>query len=126
MMDEEHKLTPEEEQEIMKMLESAANAANKPHKPRSTKYTPKNHKQRGQLNDAIINRMDEFLNCFLMLGFDTNGSPTIIIDADSELESRALSDLLQEFVQKTMFKLGDVISQELEDDGGDDEEDTEY
>lgn len=129
-MENEHGLTPEEEKEIMEMLQRASNAPSNNLAPKSTKFSPKNNIQRGQLSEAIINRMDEFLNCFLMIGFDTNGSPTIIIDADNDMEARALSDLLQEFVQKTMFKLNTLVSDdipdELEEEGDEDDEDEEF
>ncbi len=68
-----------------------------------------------KLSTAIANRLSECCDCYMLFGFDTNGNPILIVNSANNLEYRALSDLLMEFVNESIL----VDSQEPFDEEDD-------
>jgi hypothetical protein len=56
-----------------------------------------------KLSTAIANRLSEYCDCYMLFGFDTNGNPILLINSANNLEYRALSDLLMEFVNESIL-----------------------
>lgn len=56
-----------------------------------------------KLSTAIANRLSECCDCYMLFGFDTNGNPLLIVNSANNLEYRALSDLLMEFVNESIL-----------------------
>lgn len=83
----------------LKKVEKLLKDINKQKEPRVRKK-PKalSLKEKQQLGTAIANRLSEFVDCYIMLGFDTNGNSLILINSANNLESRALSDLVDDFI----------------------------
>lgn len=63
----------------------------KPHKPKSLK-------EKEKLGKAIASILSEYTDCYILLGFDTNGNAMVLINSANNLESRALSNLVQDFL----------------------------
>lgn len=103
----------------LKKVEKFLKDINKQKEPRVRKK-PKalSLKEKQQLGTAIANRLSEFVDCYIMLGFDTNGNSMILINSNNNLESRALSDLVEDF----MTTGGSSINMSL-DNVEDDEDD---
>lgn len=75
--------------------------------------------EQAKLGTAIANRLSEHCDCYMLFGFDTNGNPILLINSANNLEYRALSDLLMEFVNESM--LTETSSPFDEDEDGEDE-----
>lgn len=55
-------------------------------------------KEKQRLGTAIAGTLSEFVDCYILLGFDVNGNSMILINSHNNLESRALSDLVEDFM----------------------------
>jgi hypothetical protein len=55
-------------------------------------------KEKQKLGTAIASTLSEFVDCYILLGFDVNGNSMILINSNNNLESRALSDLVEDFM----------------------------
>lgn len=75
-------------------------------------------KEKQRLGTAIASTLSEYVDCYILLGFDVNGNSMILINSHNNLESRALSDLVEDF----MTTGGSSISMSLEDDEGEEDD----
>lgn len=68
--------------------------------------TPKQKtaKEKAALGMAIAHTLSEYTDCYVLLGFDTNGNSMILINSANNLETRALSELIQELLDMQMFQ----------------------
>jgi hypothetical protein len=55
-------------------------------------------------NNALVCTIGEFLNSFMLIGYDNEGTPLAITKASTPLESDALHSLLVKFVSIQMNK----------------------
>jgi hypothetical protein len=51
-----------------------------------------------RLCTSIVGALSEFMDCYILLGFDVNGNSIVISNSRSDLESRALSTLAEDFL----------------------------
>lgn len=116
---DENKNEPSESEikKVEKLLKSINNK--KTPKPRKT---PKNlsMKEKQQLGTAIASTLSEFVDCYILLGFDVNGNSLVLINSGNNLESRALSDLVEDFMT-TGGRSSDVNLDAGEPDDSDDD-----
>lgn len=57
-------------------------------------------------NNALVTTISEFLNCFMLIGYDDQGTPIAITKSTSQVESDALHTLLMKFFGLQMQKFG--------------------
>jgi len=86
--------TESELNNVEKMLSKIDNKAPNIRKP----YKPKSLKEKERLGRAIASSLSEYTDCYILLGFDTNGNALVLINSANNLESRALSDLVEDFL----------------------------
>lgn len=55
-------------------------------------------KEKQRLGFAIANTLSEYVDCYILLGFDVSGNSMVLINSNNNLESRALSDLIDDFM----------------------------
>lgn len=75
-------------------------------------------KDKERLGVAIANRLSELVDSYILLGYDVNGNSLVLINSQSDLESRGISDLLEDF----MTSGGSAMNVSLEEDDDDDEQ----
>ncbi len=96
--------TESELKNIEKMLSKIDNKAPNIRKP----YKPKSLKEKEKLGKAIASSLSEYTDCYILLGFDTNGNALVLINSANNLESRALSNLVQDFLVTEDESAGDM------------------
>jgi len=74
-------------------------------KPRK-KAKPTTINERKRFADQIMKSMSEYMDCYVIIGFDIHGNSVSLMHTESELEYRGLSDALGDFVDQTGI-LGD-------------------
>ena len=74
-------------------------------KPRK-KGKPTTVSERKKFGENVMRSMSEYMDCYVIVGFDIHGGSISLIHSESELEYRALSDALGDFVDQTGI-LGD-------------------
>lgn len=47
---------------------------------------------------SINSKLNEHIDSYILLGFDVNGNDVIIVNSTNEMESRALRNLLEDFL----------------------------
>jgi len=72
-------------------------------------------KEKQRLGSAIASALSEYVDCFILLGFDVSGNSMVLINSNNNLESRALSDLIDDFITTGDNGI-DVEDDEDEDD----------
>jgi len=97
-MDEHMEPTKSEQNEIDKLLRAVQKIEPKIRRKNKNKSLADQQK----LSVAIANRLSEYCDCYMLFGFDNNGNPMILINSANNLEQRALSDLLMDFVNESM------------------------
>ncbi len=75
-------------------------------------------KEKEKLGNAIVNRLSELIDSYILLGYDVNGNSIVLINSQNNLESRGLSDLLEDF----MSTGGNAINISSDDEDDDNEE----
>lgn len=55
-----------------------------------------------QINAAMISTLTEFLNCFMLIGYDLNGEPVVMTIYNNKMEKSALDNAFMEMVSKYM------------------------
>lgn len=66
------------------------------------------------VNNALVNTIGEFLNCFMVIGFTGEGTPVAITKSNNYMEKDALQTLLQKFFTINMIKTQDGLMGEIE------------
>jgi hypothetical protein len=56
------------------------------------------------INNALVSTIGEFLNSFMLIGYDNEGKPIAIIKSNSNMEADALHTLLTKFFTLQMIK----------------------
>jgi hypothetical protein len=92
-------------EELVNIDNILANSDPKIPKPRK-KGKPTTLSERKKYADNIIRSVDEFMDCYIIVGFDIHGNSISLIHSQSELEYRGLADALGDFVDQTGI-LGD-------------------
>ena len=62
------------------------------------------HRNVEDTNTALVNTISEFLNCFMIIGFTSEGVPVAITKSNNFMEKDALQTLLQKFFTINMLK----------------------
>lgn len=66
--------------------------------------SPKNKNvNRKRLYDAINSSLAEYVDSYMLMGFDTNGKEIVLVNIRSSLEDRALKNLVEDVVGNGMF-----------------------
>ena len=65
------------------------------------------------INNALVNTISEFLNCFMILGFTGEGTPVAITKSNNYMEKDALQTLLHKFFTINMLKTQDGLMGEI-------------
>lgn len=94
MDDQTNEPTESELNKVEKMLSKIDNSEPKVRRP----HKPKSIKEKERLGKAIATSLSEYTDCYILLGFDTNGNSMVLINSTNNLESRALSNLVQDFL----------------------------
>ena len=58
------------------------------------------------INASLVTVLSEFLNCFIIMGYNDEGIPVAITKSNNQLESDALHSLLMKFFSIQMQKFG--------------------
>jgi hypothetical protein len=66
------------------------------------------------VNTALVNTISEFLNCFMIIGFNDEGTPVAITKSNNYMEKDALQTLLQKFFTINMIKTQEGLMGEME------------
>lgn len=116
-------LTPKEikEQKKIDKLRSQVEQLNP-----KTKKKPLCAAHRKRINDALDARVSEFLDAFLIVGFDNSGQSTMVLRCKADMEERAIKDLVQEFITRSfIFDSESVMSSNIDEkiDPQDDDDD---
>jgi hypothetical protein len=94
-MDDQHNDPTESElNDVEKLLSKVSKKNPNIRKP----YKPKSLKEKEKLGKSIASILSEYTDCYILLGFDTNGNAMVLINSANNLESRALSNLVQDFL----------------------------
>lgn len=64
----------------------------------------KEHKKVADIHGALVSTVGEFLNSFMLIGYDNDGYPIALTKASTPLESDALHSLLVKFFSIHMGK----------------------
>lgn len=59
--------------------------------------------KRRQLTSALTGTLDEFLNNFILIGYDMEGSPVILRSHKTEMENEALRSLFIKYFTMYMY-----------------------
>jgi hypothetical protein len=97
-------LTPEEVKEhkrLDKILDGLPHITPKP------KDKPKSTKQKIKIYDTVRKFLDEYLDTYVIIGFDTAGDEFVMRHNRNPMEMRALNDILNEY-----FDNGNEMSDE--------------
>ena len=94
MDDQTNAPTESELNNVEKMLSKIDKKVSNIRKP----YKSKSLKEKEKLGKAIASSLSEYTDCYILLGFDTNGNALVLINSANNLESRALSNLVQDFL----------------------------
>lgn len=70
-----------------------------------TKEVKKNRRTE-DVNASLVTTISEFLNCFIIMGYNDEGTPVAITKSNNQLESDALHSLLMKFFSIQMQKFG--------------------
>jgi hypothetical protein len=92
-------------------------------KPSKVRKKPKtlSAKDKQRLGTAIASSLSEFIDCYILIGYDVNGNSLVLINSQNNLESRGLSDLLEDFMTTGSDSLS--VSYDEDDDPEDSDED---
>lgn len=109
------KMTKREEQSIDKMLN------NLPEAPKIVKPRVLTQKQREQAALQIKTVVSEYLDCFMLVGYTTEGMRTFIVSTDTPIQQDALNNLIAEttdsfFAQQEMLRNGFEADETDEED----------
>lgn len=74
-----------------------------------------------KLGNSIATVLSEYTDCYILLGFDTNGNDMMLVNSRNSMEMRALSDLASDFMDLGGFGFPSITSSSSEED--DSEED---
>lgn len=61
-----------------------------------------------QLTSALAGTLDEFLNNYILIGYDIEGSPVIIRSHKTEMENEALKSLFIKYFAMYMYNYEDI------------------
>lgn len=61
-----------------------------------------------QLSSALAGTLDEFLNNFILIGYDMEGSPVILRSHKTEMENEALKSLFVKYFAMCMYNYEDI------------------
>lgn len=61
-----------------------------------------------QLTSALAGTLDEFLNNFILIGYDMEGSPVILRSHKTEMENEALKSLFIKYFTMCMYNYEDI------------------
>jgi hypothetical protein len=61
-----------------------------------------------QLSSALAGTLDEFLNNFILIGYDMEGSPVILRSHKTEMENEALKSLFIKYFTMCMYNYEDI------------------
>jgi len=91
-------------------------------KPSKVRKTPKalSAKDKQRLGTAIASSLSEFVDCYILLGYDVNGNSLVLINSQNNLESRALSNLLEDFMTTGDNSLNVSFDDDDDDDSDED------
>lgn len=117
----DHDTDPSEgtEQEIEELLKAVENMEVKPKMEKRPVSIQQQRHSSKNLSDVI----SQYCDCFLLFGFDFNGNPCIIVNSDTNMQSRALGDLLNDFMEQSNVHF--IMGEEEEEESDDDEEEEE-
>lgn len=105
-----NKLSAAENKAVEKFLtgvnqENAGKPRRKPHQ-----MSPE---EKRRIHTAISSMLSEYMDCFIIFGFDMGGNSTVLINTANNLESRGLSDLVEDFLSSGIWSSG---AYRIEDD----------
>lgn len=109
-------LTPEEikeRKEIEKLLSNT-----KKLNPR-IKKTEKSQKQKQKQYEMVCNYLSEFLDSYVILGFDTSGEDFVSMKYNNPMERRGLTNLVDEFFSMHFENLSNAQGNNTEEDDDD-------
>ncbi len=119
--DKEEKVGKSELKHIERVIKSSINV------PTRTKKTPNTMKQKIQRHKVLHNILSEHLSAYLIVGFDINEEEFYFIKSSSPLETRALTDLIDDSVaalyEKGILRGGGTMLDDPHDLDADDDDD---
>ena len=74
--------------------------------------------EKRHLHMAINSALGEYMDCFIVFGFDMGGNSTVLINTANNLESRGLSDLVEDFLSSGIWSSGAYRIEDDEEDMG--------
>lgn len=93
---------------IEKMLENSQKK--EPNIRRKSKQLSVEEKYK--LGNSIATVLSEYTDCYILLGFDTNGNEMILVNSRNNMEKRALADLASDFMDMGGFDFPSFSSKE--------------
>ena len=75
---------------------------------------------RKKLSMAIAQTLSEYVDCYVLFGFDTHGNSTVLINSANNMESRALSDLVEDFLSSGQWNPGTYMKEDGDTNGPND------
>lgn len=100
-------------------VENAENVLNnlseiEPNLRKTHKNISFNEKRR--LGLSVSNAISQYIDNYVLCGFDTHGNSVVIVNSRNNMESRALADLLGDFVENSDIMNGSYIDDEEDED----------
>lgn len=74
-----------------------------------------------RLGNSIASILSEFTDCYILIGFDTNGNEMVLVNSRNGMEMRALSDLASDFMDMGGFAFPSFSSSEENSDNDEEE-----
>jgi hypothetical protein len=71
---------------------------------------------RKKLSTAVVNSLSELVDCYVLFSFDVHGNSTVIINSANNMESRALSNLVEDFLSSGHWNPGTYLQDDEDDD----------
>ncbi len=112
-MDENPDIPTESEiKDIEKLLSKVKKEVSKPRKRgKALSIQEKQH-----LSNNIARLLSEYVDCYILFGFDVHGNSTVLINTANNMESRALADLVDDFMSSGQWMPGMYQKEDSEED----------
>lgn len=97
---------------LEKFLSGISKKVDKPRR-RSKNLSPQARKQ---LSTAIAQTLSEYMDCYILCGFDTHGNSTVLINSANNMESRAIADLVEDFLSSGQWNPGMYMKDDMDEE----------
>jgi len=110
--DEVKDSSSEDEKKVIRLMKAMQASA----KNRKNKVPTKVYKNKAKLAGSLRHIVGEYLDCFIILGYDGEGNDIVITEASTRMHNASLTKLIEAFVDKVMMADQIHTTQDTEED----------